>query len=121
MKMLEKALEIRLDKLGNRHPDVAQSYHNIGSALYSQGKYEEAMKMHQKALDIRLEVFGNSHNEVASTYVHMGNVLTNQKQHNNALVWYEQALGIYSTCSFLPARKYDAEEKDVHEKIEMCW
>ena len=37
------ALAIRLDVLGERHPDVATSRDNIGSSLGALGRHEEAL------------------------------------------------------------------------------
>ena len=53
--MYEKALSIRLKKLGDDHPDVADTYNNMAVVYYNQGKYEEALAMYEKALSIRLK------------------------------------------------------------------
>ena len=48
-----KALTIRINKLGEDHPDVATTYNNIANVYDSQGKYEEALDYYNKALTIR--------------------------------------------------------------------
>ena len=40
--MYEKALSIELKKLGDDHPSVTMTYHNMAGVYYKQGKYEEA-------------------------------------------------------------------------------
>ena len=41
--MYEKALSIRLKKLGDDHPDVAATYNNMAIVYDDQGKYDEAL------------------------------------------------------------------------------
>jgi len=53
-----RALDIRIEKLGPRHPEVTESLNNIGSALHSKGKYDQAVEYHTRALDIRLQTLG---------------------------------------------------------------
>ena len=51
LKRAEKAL-VQIRKVyGEEHPHVAQSYNNIGIALDSQGKYEEALIYFQKSFN----------------------------------------------------------------------
>ena len=51
---------------GEGHPDVATSYNNIGVALHTQGKYDEALVYYQKALTILIKVLGEGHPDVAT-------------------------------------------------------
>jgi tetratricopeptide (TPR) repeat protein len=54
-------LEISLEQLGERHPDVAKSYNNLAYLYESMGRYEEALPLLQKALEISLEQLGERH------------------------------------------------------------
>ena len=56
LEFYQKALKIRLHVLGENHPDVADSYSDIGFCLSIQGMHREALESHQKALAIRLEI-----------------------------------------------------------------
>ena len=49
-----KALTIKINKLGEDHPDVA------GNVYQNQGKYEEALDYYNKALTIRTTRRGSS-------------------------------------------------------------
>eukprot|EP00526_Cylindrotheca_closterium_P027464 CAMPEP_0113633418 /NCGR_PEP_ID=MMETSP0017_2-20120614/17391_1 /TAXON_ID=2856 /ORGANISM="Cylindrotheca closterium" /LENGTH=49 /DNA_ID=CAMNT_0000544055 /DNA_START=6 /DNA_END=151 /DNA_ORIENTATION=+ /assembly_acc=CAM_ASM_000147 len=49
MQQYQKALEIYLKALGPDHSSTAATYHEIGSVLQRQGKYEKAMQQYQKA------------------------------------------------------------------------
>ena len=42
LEFYEKALKIRLKKLGEDHPDVAQTYNNMANVYENQSKYEKA-------------------------------------------------------------------------------
>lgn len=65
----EKALTIRLSVLEENHPDVAQSYYDIGwwYEFHSHGNYKEAMDNYQKALIIWQNTFGDKHEKVKKT------------------------------------------------------
>ena len=61
MEYYGKALAIREKVLGKDHPDTAQSYNNIGSMYYQQGKYPEALEYLEKALKICKARLGDDH------------------------------------------------------------
>ena len=50
-----KSLSIRLEKLGDDHPDVADTYGNLATVYEDQGKQEEALAMREKALSSELK------------------------------------------------------------------
>jgi len=53
-----RALDIRMERLGPRHPHVAASLNNIGTALWSKGEHDKAVEYHTRALYIRFEILG---------------------------------------------------------------
>ena len=79
--MYEKALSIRLKKLGNDHPGVADTYNNMAEVLHTGAKYEEALAMYEKALSIKLKKLGDDHPDVAMAY-------------NNMAIVYDQGCSI---------------------------
>ena len=46
----DKALKIRLEALGDKHPSTAASYNNLGLAYYTKGEHDKAIRNHEKAL-----------------------------------------------------------------------
>ena len=68
----QQALKIAFQKYGEKHPDVATSYGNIGSAYYSLGRAQEAVEFHRKAGKIRLKIYGKKHPDVATSYGNIG-------------------------------------------------
>ena len=70
-------MKIRLQVLGENHPDVAISYNRIGVAYDKLGEYEKALEFFQKALKIRLQVLGENHPDVATSYNSIGIVYDN--------------------------------------------
>jgi Tetratricopeptide repeat len=71
----ENALEIRIQVLGEAHPDVANTCNNMGIALGKLGRADEAMGHLKRALAIRVDRYGLRSPEVAATLHNMGNVL----------------------------------------------
>ncbi|MBM2834612.1 MAG: hypothetical protein HW406_1773, partial [Candidatus Brocadiaceae bacterium] len=53
-----KALDIDLKLYGEKHPNVAREYHNLGSAWDTLGNAKKAIEYFNKALDIDLKVYG---------------------------------------------------------------
>ena len=65
---LERALVIRLEKLGSGHVDVAVSYATLASIYQDLGDFEQAKKYQQRALDIQLDKLGPEHVNVERSY-----------------------------------------------------
>ena len=63
----QRALKIRLDKLGPEHVDVARSYNNLASIYQDLGDLEQAKEYQQRALKIRLDKLGPEHVDVATS------------------------------------------------------
>jgi tetratricopeptide (TPR) repeat protein len=58
LKYAERALSIRVNILGTRHPDTASSYGNVGNVCGNLGEYGRALQCEQRALEIVDELFG---------------------------------------------------------------
>ncbi|MEH2392119.1 MAG: tetratricopeptide repeat protein, partial [Nostoc sp.] len=78
----EQCLEVIKKRLGEEHPDVAQSLNNLALLYYSQGRYSEAEPIYIQALALRRKLLGEEHPDVA------------QSLNNLALLYYSQ--GRYS-------------------------
>ncbi len=88
------ALQSALLKDGERHPDVATIYNNIGSIYNSQGDYAKALEYNNKSLEIRLSVLGERHPDVAASYINIGSAYHSQGDYAKALEYNNKSLEI---------------------------
>ena len=65
--MYLKALEINTEKLGSNHISIADTFNNLASIYYAQGKYNKAEEFYLKSLKIKIEKLGSNHTSVADT------------------------------------------------------
>jgi tetratricopeptide (TPR) repeat protein len=89
-----RALDVFLERLGPRHPDVATSLGCIGGALDAKGEHDKAVEYLTRALDIYVERFGPRHPEVAKSLNNIGNALDAKCEHSKAVEYYTHALDI---------------------------
>lgn len=71
----QRALDIRIRELGEKHPHVAASFNNLGQLRDATGDYEEALAYHRRAIAIREAIVGPEHESVALSLQNMGEVL----------------------------------------------
>ncbi|MCD8127336.1 MAG: tetratricopeptide repeat protein [Clostridiales bacterium] len=93
-KYYQKALDIRLELFGSRHPNTADSYNALGVACHDQRKYDQAKTNYENALNIRLEVLGENHQDTASSYDNMGCLHFDMGRYDLAKENFEKALDI---------------------------
>ena len=91
---LERALAIRLQKLGPHHVDVARFYHNLATVLSDLGDLKQAKEYHERALAIQLQKLGPHHVDVASSYNNLATVLSDLGDLKQAKEYHERALAI---------------------------
>jgi tetratricopeptide (TPR) repeat protein len=89
-----KALNININTLGEKHQDTAATYNNIGSIYDSQGKHNLALKEFNRALNIHIATLGENHPSTASSYNYIGLVYDRQGKYNLALKEFNRALNI---------------------------
>merc|ERR1711933_340769 len=58
------ALRSRINVFGEKHPDVAQSYNNVGWVLLALERFREAQEVLEKGISIAENLFGKRHVEV---------------------------------------------------------
>jgi tetratricopeptide (TPR) repeat protein len=92
--LFQKALEIRLGQLGERHPSVAASYNNLAYLYESMRRYKEALPLSQKALEISLEQLGERHPDVATTYNNLAALYSSMGRYEEAIAHYQKAINI---------------------------
>lgn len=61
--LYRKALDIRVDVLGDAHPSSAKMYNNVASNLNAQGRHTEAESLFQKAVSISRSSLGSTHSQ----------------------------------------------------------
>ena len=91
----ERALRIRLKKLGPDHLDVAMCYNTLGSVHYHLGDLEQAKEYHERALTIYLKKLGPDHLDVTVCYNNLGSVHHHLGYLEQAKKYHERALTIY--------------------------
>jgi eukaryotic-like serine/threonine-protein kinase len=67
-----RALDIRLAVLGDEHPAVAASLHNLAGFSYSRQAYDDAVDYSERALSIWEKTLGLEHPDVAGTISNLG-------------------------------------------------
>ena len=95
--LAERSLELREKARGPKHPDVAQSLHDLGLLYSAQGAYARAESLHLRALSIREKVLGAMHLDVAQSL--------------NDLALLYQAQGTYARAEPLLIRALAIKEK----------
>ncbi|CAF4298029.1 unnamed protein product, partial [Rotaria magnacalcarata] len=58
---LQRALQIRENKLPKNHPDLAVTYHSLAKSYIAAHQYDMAMKNAQQAVDIAKEKLPSTH------------------------------------------------------------
>jgi tetratricopeptide (TPR) repeat protein len=59
LNLCEQSLNLRLELLGEKHPDVATSYNNLAFLYQAMGRYGEAYDFYQKSISIAEESLGS--------------------------------------------------------------
>jgi tetratricopeptide (TPR) repeat protein len=89
------ALRMRLDDLGELHPDTAATLTSLGETCSASGEYAEAIAFHERALRIFDDTLGPHHPATARTLSGMGEAYDKKGQHREAIERFERALRIY--------------------------
>jgi tetratricopeptide (TPR) repeat protein len=90
----EDSLVIRLELLGQDHPETATSYSNVGTAFGSLGDYKQQLEYAQKSLQIRLRILGEDHSKTATAYNNVGAAFGNLGDHKQELEHAKKSLQI---------------------------
>lgn len=101
LKYCKKSLKIRLGQYGEKHPDIANTYTNMGTCFSTMGQkfYDDAQMCHLKSLEIRKNVFGPYHERVAQAYNNVGHILYRKKDYPSALGYYQKVIAVYDKLS----------------------
>jgi tetratricopeptide (TPR) repeat protein len=91
---LERALVVRTQVLGERHPDTTASLNNLARLLVTQKDYAAARPLYERALAIAKAAHGERHPEVATELSKLADLLKSQGDYAAARSYLEQALSI---------------------------
>lgn len=88
-----RALDLRKQTFGENHPEVANSYLNIG-LIYGTEYPDQAQKFYRTALNTYKEVFGENHPSVANAYNNLAVISQVQEKYDIALFQLGNSLEI---------------------------
>ena len=88
----EKCLEITRSRLGENHPDVAESLNNLANLYNSMGHYEQAKPLLVQALEMRKNLLGENHPDVARSLRELAAVYWSMGHYDQAEPLFQQAL-----------------------------
>jgi len=89
LELFEKALDIRAEELGNKHPSVAWSFNNIATAMQEiWDDYPKILEMYESALAIEEEVLEPNHPDTSSTCNNIASLYERMGEYKTALEWY---------------------------------
>ncbi|MEO1434205.1 MAG: CHAT domain-containing tetratricopeptide repeat protein [Bacteroidota bacterium] len=89
----EKAIELRTVYFGPYHPDLANTWHNLGVALRYHGQFTRAQKALEQAIDMRRKL--GLQKKLADSYNQLGIVCESLGDLERALENYQLAKSIY--------------------------
>jgi eukaryotic-like serine/threonine-protein kinase len=92
--LLEKALSIRQEHLGNEHLDVASSHRSLGWLFFWTEDLESAVLHYERALEIREKILGPEHGEVARTLNELADLMFRTGNHERAWALTRRAQAI---------------------------
>ena len=92
--LLQQALALLRELLGDRHPNVATSLNNLAFLYYSQGRYEAAEPFYQQALTLWRELLGDRHPDVATSLNNLAGLYRSQGKYAEAEPLFQQALAL---------------------------
>jgi tetratricopeptide (TPR) repeat protein len=93
--LLQKALDLRRNLLGDKHEDVADSLDRAARTHQLQGHYSEAETLHQEALVMRKQLLGDEHPDVALSLNNLAWLYEDQGRYSEAEPLYQEALAMY--------------------------
>lgn len=90
----EQCLSVIPKRLGEEHPDVAQSMNNLASLYRFQGRYKEAELLFGQALALNRCLFGETHPDVATNLNNLAGLYESQGRYSEAELLYVKTLAL---------------------------
>lgn len=108
---LKQALDIRKNKFGDDHPQVAQSLHFLGILLHQTGEYEEAERLLRESVDMHRAHFGTEHETVAAGLNSLAMVLHSTGE-------FDDAEAIYRDVLSMRKKLFGTEHSSIHSTLQ---
>ncbi len=93
-RLTERALELRKQALGPRHPGVADTYSSLATVAGQQGRHDEAIALGERALAIYEDGVDPRHPHVATLLNNLGIARASKGEYDQALASYDRSLSI---------------------------
>jgi len=87
-----RAWDLRLNALGEKHPDTINSLAGIGSSYLGQGQYSKAQDIAARVLGFRQEALGEKHPATIRSMADLGTAYLGQGQYKEAEKLQDEAL-----------------------------
>jgi eukaryotic-like serine/threonine-protein kinase len=92
--LIENALTIRRQTLGDNHAEVATSLSHLAELLHARGDLEQAERLYREALAMRRRLFGKEHSEIAASLNSLAVFLMDKAEYLAAEPLFHEALGM---------------------------
>ncbi len=86
----QRALRIRMKKLGDANATVSNSINSIGRVYRKLGNNERALEYYRRALEIRKNTLGPTHPNVAASYYEIGNLYGNNSNYHSSVEYIQE-------------------------------
>ena len=93
--LLEKALELEVERLGPNHPAIGAICTNLAGAYQAVGQYSEAIELYREALRIKRQQAPADAPSLAVTYGNIGTLYSVDGEYDEALAFHQEALSIW--------------------------
>ena len=86
-----KALHIKLDRLGNNHPDLTCTYEKLAKVYEQTGEKMQAIKTHIALTDLKKMLLGNKNPTLSTSYIKIAEAYKGEDDYKGALKYYNLA------------------------------
>ena len=93
--LYQESLDIRRERLGDRHPVVAASLNNLAELYRDQGRYGKAEPLYYESLNILRERLGDRHPDVAQSLNNLAALYEIQGHYDEAESRFQESLDIW--------------------------
>jgi eukaryotic-like serine/threonine-protein kinase len=88
----ERALNLRRENLGARHPDTLTVMSNLANAYRTAGRFNDAVKLHEETLKLRQYALGPKHPDTLISMNNLASALQSAGRLDDALLLLEETL-----------------------------
>jgi tetratricopeptide (TPR) repeat protein len=93
--LARQAVAIRVQILGKKHPDYAQSLNNLAVLYQTVGDYPKALELFQRARDLRKQLLTENHPHYAQSLNNLAGLCQAMGDYPKGLELYQQARDLY--------------------------